>query len=136
MTPIAGEDVLEIVSGELETTPVLDMHTHLSMPSLGNLGLSGIDEILTYHYLEAEFFRASGWTPERYWTLPKAQRADAIWRTLFVEKAPLSEAARNVITILRAFDLPTNAPDLRAARAFFAAQDPVRVALYGHRWPV
>lgn len=126
MTPIRTEDVLEIVKQELETTPVLDMHTHLFMPSLGNLGLSGIDEILTYHYLEAEFFRASGWKPDRYWALPKAQRADAIWRTLFVDKAPLSEAARNVITILRAFDLPTNAPDLREARAFFAAQDPIR----------
>lgn len=126
MTPIRTEDVLEIVSQELDTTPVLDMHTHLFMPSLGNLGLSGIDEILTYHYLEAEFFRASGWAPERYWALPKAQRADAIWRTLFVEKVPLSEAARNVVTVLRAFDLPTNAPDLREARAFFAAQDPLR----------
>ena len=126
MTPIRTEDVLEIVSQELETTPVFDMHTHLFMPSLGNLGLSGIDEILTYHYLEAEFFRASGWVPDRYWALPKAQRADAIWRTLFVEKAPLSEAARNVITILRAFDLPTNAPDLCEARAFFAAQDPIQ----------
>ncbi len=126
ITAIHSEDVLDVVTRELASTPVLDMHTHLFMPALGNLGLSGIDEILTYHYLEAEFFRASGWTPERYWALPKAQRADAIWRTLFVEKAPLSEAARHVITILQAFDLPTHSSGLRDAREFFAAQDPMR----------
>ena len=47
--PIRSEDILEVVSRELENPGVLDMHTHLFMPSLGSLGLSGIDEILTYH---------------------------------------------------------------------------------------
>jgi len=124
--PIRSEDILELVGRELETTRVVDMHTHLFMPSLGSLGLSGIDEILTYHYLEAEFFRASGWTPEQYWTLPQSRKADMIWRYLFVDKAPLSEATRSVITVLQAFGLSTSSADLRVARAFFAGQDPIR----------
>ena len=120
------ENLIEIVRKEIETVSILDIHTHLFMPALGSLTLSGIDDILTYHYLEAEFFRVSGWPPDSYWALPKAQRADAIWRHLFMERPPLSEATRSVITILRAFDLPTDSSGLREARAFFSARDPIR----------
>ena len=120
------DNLLEIVRSEVETVSILDMHTHLFMPALVSLVLTGIDEILTYHYLEAEFFRVSGRTPDSYWALSKPARADAIWHHLFVERAPLSEAARSVITILRAFDLPTDSSGLREARAFFAARDPIR----------
>jgi len=120
------DNVLEIVRSEVETVSIFDMHTHLFMPALGSLVLTGIDDILTYHYLEAEFFRVSERTPESYWALSKPERADAIWHHLFVERAPLSEAARSVITILRAFDLPTDSSGLREARTFFAARDPIR----------
>src|SRR6185369_1292372 len=120
------DNLLEIVRNEIETVSIFDMHTHLFMPALGSLVLTGIDDILTYHYLEAEFFRVSGRTPDSYWALSKAERADDIWHHLFVERAPLSEAARSVITILRAFDLPTDSSGLREARAFFAARDPIR----------
>jgi len=106
----------------LSTTPFIDMHTHLFSPAFGRLGLWGIDELLTYHYLEAEFFRSSEMKPERYWTLTRRDRADAIWQTLFVENTPVSEATRGVIAVLRAFDLPTESPDLDEARSFFQAQ--------------
>lgn len=43
----------------LASTPVIDMHTHLVSSSMGSLGWWGIDELITYHYLEAEFFRSS-----------------------------------------------------------------------------
>lgn len=92
------------------------------MPSLGELGLWGIDNLVTYHYLEAELFRSSNIRPEEYWQLPQRKKADAIWRALFVENTPVSEATRGVIAVLRAFDLPTDSPDLSAAREFFAAQ--------------
>lgn len=111
--------MLEVVSQELDATPVLDVHTHLFMPALGSLGLSGIDEILTYHYLEAEFFRVSRWQPDDYRKLSKVRRADEVWRHLFVNKAPLSEATRDVVTILQAFDLPTDSADLRDPSSVF-----------------
>src|SRR5580698_8614124 len=102
---------------------LIDVHTHLFMPSLGRLGLWGIDELITYHYLEAELFRSSDFTPEAYWELPKRAKADLIWRTLFIENAPVSEATRGVVAVLKAFGLPTSSPDLREAREFFAAQE-------------
>jgi hypothetical protein len=93
------------------------------MPSLGGIGLWGIDELITYHYLEAELFRSSSVTPAEYFSLDKQQKADLIWRTLFVENAPVSEATRGVIAVLHAFDLPTSGADLKKAREFFAKRD-------------
>jgi hypothetical protein len=50
--PIAVEDVLT-------ATQSVDIHTHLYPLAFGKIGLWGIAELLTYHYLEAEFFRSS-----------------------------------------------------------------------------
>ena len=107
----------------VNTTPVVDMHTHLFAPQFGQMSLSGIDELLAYHYLIAETFRASTVAPDRFWLMNKSQQADLIWQTLFVENTPLSEATRGVITVLDAFGLDTRAPDLTEARAFFRSRD-------------
>ena len=106
----------------LTSTPFIDIHTHLFAPAFGSLGLWGIDELLTYHYLEAEFFRYSNTIVEGYWTLSKSEKAEAIWHTLFVENTPISEATRGVIAILQAFQLPTDHSALSEARAFFKNQ--------------
>src|SRR2546429_965472 len=106
----------------LASTQVIDIHTHLYSPAFGRIGLWGIDELLTYHYLEAELFRSSDTTPEEYWKLSKIERADAIWKALFVENSPVSESTRGVIAVLSAFGLPTEASGLQEARRFFAAQ--------------
>jgi hypothetical protein len=121
--PLAFDQIRAAVEEELRTTPFIDVHTHLFAPSLGGLGLWGIDELVTYHYLEAELFRSSTITPAQYWLLSKREKADAIWRALFVENAPVSEATRGVVAVLRAFGLRTDRPDLAEAREFFAAQD-------------
>ena len=117
-----ADQIRSTVQEVLATTPFLDVHTHLFAPSFGALGLWGIDELLTYHYLEAELFRSSSISPERYWGLSKREQADAIWQVLFVENSPVSEATRGVIAVLDAFDLPTDSPDLEEARSFFRAQ--------------
>jgi len=119
---LAADQIHSIVEEVLATTPFIDVHTHLFAPAFGSLGLWGIDELLTYHYLEAELFRSSTISPERYWELSKREQADAIWRALFVENSPISEATRGVIAVLDAFDLPTDSPDLAEARSFFRAQ--------------
>jgi hypothetical protein len=120
--PLSSEALLATVERELQDTQVVDVHTHLFMPSLGTLGLWGIDELVTYHYLEAELFRSSAISPEEYFTWPVARKADAIWRALFVENTPVSEATRGVVSVLHSFGLPTDTPDLTEARRFFAAQ--------------
>ena len=111
------------VEEAINNTPVIDVHTHLSPPEFGNMSLSGIDELLTYHYLIAEVFRSSSIAPERFWQMSKAEQADLIWKSLFVENTPLSEATRGVVTVLSAFGLDPNAPDLSEARAFFRSQN-------------
>ena len=115
-------NLLETVTEELQAAQFLDMHTHLFKPALGTLGLWGIDELLTYHYLEAELFRSSEITPEKYWSMSKKEQADAIWRTLFVDNLPVSEATRGVVAVLHAFGLPTESKDLKDARAYFNSQ--------------
>ena len=119
---LAADQILSAVEEVLATTPFIDVHTHLFAPSFGGLGLWGIDELLTYHYLEAELFRSSDISPERYWGLSKREQANAIWQALFVENSPVSEATRGVVAVLDAFDLPTDSPDLAEARSFFRAQ--------------
>ena len=75
---LAVDQIHSAVEEILAATPFIDIHTHLFSPAFGKLGLWGIDELLTYHYLEAEFFRSSNTTPEQYWKLSKRERADAI----------------------------------------------------------
>ena len=108
---VSKQTLLSVVEEELNATQIIDMHTHLYKPSLGAVGLWGIDELVTYHYLEAELFRSNDITPAKYWTLSKREQADVIWRTLFVENPPVSEATRGVIAVLKALDLPTDSAD-------------------------
>ncbi len=119
---LTANQIRGAVEEELAAARFIDMHTHLFMPSLGKLGLWGIDDLVTYHYLEAELFRSSDMRPEQYWGMSKQQKADAIWQTLFVRNSPISEATRGVIAVLKAFGLPTVSPDLSEARAFFSSQ--------------
>jgi hypothetical protein len=94
--PLAADQLRSTVAEVLAKTPFIDVHTHLFPPSFGGLGLWGIDELLTYHYLEAELFRSSNISPEFYWSLPKREQANAIWQALFVESSPVvREKKRN-----------------------------------------
>jgi hypothetical protein len=120
---IPSDSIRASVDSELSAIPFVDLHTHLFMPSLGPIGLWGIDELVTYHYLEAELFRSSPVTPAEYFSLAKQAKADLIWKTLFVENAPVSEATRGVIAVLSAFGLPTSGDNLTEARAFFASRE-------------
>ncbi len=107
--------VEEVVS----STKVIDIHTHLFAPQFGELNLYGIDELLTYHYLIAETFRSTDVSYESFWQLCKSDQADLVWKSLFVENTPISEAARGVVTLLSALKLDPSAPNLKEARAFF-----------------
>jgi hypothetical protein len=123
MTALRDEQIESAVREILADTQIIDVHTHLYPASFGSMGLWGIDELLTYHYLEAEFFRFSEMPPEQYWCLSKRQKADAIWQTLFIENGPISEATRGVMSVLTAFGLSTGRDGLREARQFFQARN-------------
>jgi hypothetical protein len=111
------------VEEAVNQTPVIDIHTHLFAPAFDEMSLFGIDELLTYHYLIAETFRSTSVAPECFWQMNKTEQADLIWRTLFVENTPLSEATRGIVTVLNAFGLDPAAHDLTEARAFFSSQN-------------
>lgn len=106
----------------VNSTPVMDAHTHLFPREFNDLCLYGIDELLTYHYLTAETFRSARIAYEEFWALSKRDQADLVWKTLFVDNTPTSEAAQGIISVLDAFGLDTRAPDLKEAREFFNSQ--------------
>lgn len=116
---IDPEELRAQVEIVVNSTPVTDVHTHLFPASFSGLCLFGIDELLTYHYLTAEAFRSTRISPEQFWGMRKTEQADLVWKTLFVENVPTSEAARGVVSVLDTFGLDTRATDLKEARAFF-----------------
>ena len=117
-------DITGTVRQVVDEVAVCDIHTHLFDPGMGDLLLSGIDELLAYHYHVAELFRARpDLDPNTFFEMSTAARADLTWQELFVERAPASEVGRGVVALLQANGLDPNAPDLREAREFFNAGD-------------
>lgn len=116
--PVALDRAL---AAALDTTPVLDMHTHLYSADFGGLLLWGVDELVTYHYLIAEVCRAPGGpTTAEFYALDKQAQADRVWRHLFQEATPLSEACRGILTTLSTLGIDVNGGSLAPAREYFA----------------
>jgi hypothetical protein len=137
---VTKADLHQTVTKALAARPIVDMHTHLYPPTFGTpvtnstgqtdaagLLLWGVDELVTYHYLVAEVYRVvppSKLPYEQFWKMTKQQQADHIWKNLFVERTPVSEACRGVLTTLKLLGLDPNEKSLDAYRPFFAKQDP------------
>jgi hypothetical protein len=118
------EALLTAIDEAVTSMPVFDIHTHLSPSGFGDLCLWGIDELVRYHYLIAELFRAlPSIKPEQYWALPKQKQADLIWDTLFVQRTPISEACRGVVCVMSSLGLDPSAKTLKEARAYFKSVD-------------
>ncbi len=111
-----------IVSRAVRETPITDIHTHLYDPALGGLLLWGIDEALTYHYLVAETMRWSPIPAASWNTMPREERADHVWRTLFLEHSPVSESTRGLLETLQQLGLDVSSRDLAAWRRWFDEQ--------------
>ena len=123
--PLSNSEVVaSVVRRAVAATTVTDVHTHLFPPAHGQLLLWGPDELLTYHYLVAEFFMVAPreCTQERFWGMPKRAQADLIWQELFLKRGALSEAARGVITTFNALGLDVAGRDLEGVRKWFAGR--------------
>lgn len=116
----------DLIHRVVDVTPVLDIHTHLYDPKFGPRLLWGIDELLTYHYLVAESFRVHRMSFEKFWMMKKSEQADLIWKLLFIDNSPLSEACRGVLTVLNRLGLDVKARDLPALRKYFKTWTPER----------
>ena len=89
-----AEQVRGLVDRAMARAKITDIHTHLYAPAFGDMLAWGVDELLTFHYLIAEFFRNTDLPYEAFWKMTKKEQADAIWKALFVDASPLSEATR------------------------------------------
>ena len=118
---VSLQNVASIVSRIVEETPVFDLHTHLYDAPFGDLLLWGPDELLTYHYLIAEVARTdTSVSPDEFYAMSKAGQAEHIWQKLFVERGPISEARRGVLTSFSALGADVTDKDLTKIRAHFA----------------
>jgi hypothetical protein len=117
-------ELAEKVAQAVGAQAVTDMHTHLYPPEFGDLLLYGVDELLTYHYLIAEAMRASDIGYEAFWGLSVREQADHIWRSLFLDHSPVSEACRGVLTTLRELGLDPGTRDLGAYREWYGGLTP------------
>lgn len=120
----SADQMARWVDEAMAQAPVYDLHTHLYPANFGPLMLWGIDELLTYHYLIGETIRATAIPYQQFWAQTQSQQADLIWRALFVERAPISEACRGVITVLNRLGLDPNAKNLDAYRTYFRERTP------------
>lgn len=110
------------VQKTVDSTAVVDIHTHLYDPAFKGLLLWGIDDLLVYHYLVAEAFRYSTISYKQFWSMSKTEQADLVWDALFLQHSPISEACRGVLTTLNYFGLDVKKRDLRALRKWFESQ--------------
>jgi len=126
MVNVNREKIEKLVSKVVSETKITDIHTHIYAPSYGSLLLWGIDELLVYHYLVAETMRWQDMSYTSFWKMPKQEQADLIWKTLFVEHSPVSEATRGVLTTLEVlgFDVASrNLSDYREAFSKYTAEE-------------
>ncbi|WP_425414600.1 glucuronate isomerase [Paenibacillus harenae] len=119
---ISGADLRQTVNRLVQTAPVTDMHTHLYAPEFGELLLWGVDELLTYHYLISESFRWSEEDYDLFWSMSKREQADWIWKRLFIDHSPVSEAASGFITILDRLGLDVSTRNLDDYRQAIASR--------------
>ncbi|MHB8994292.1 MAG: glucuronate isomerase [Armatimonadota bacterium] len=123
MTAVALNQIRNLTSQIVNETPVLDIHTHLYSAPFGDLLLWGPDELVTYHYLIAEVSRTDrSVSPDQFYAMSKRQQAEHIWQKLFIERGPVSEARRGVLTALTALGADVSTKDYGAIREFFSGR--------------
>lgn len=120
------DELASFVREAVANVEVIDVHTHLFPPSHGKLMLWGINELLTYHYLVAEYMMTAPYEIEEFNTFSKEKQAGLIWQHLFVDRSPISEACRGVITTIQELGLGhlLAKRDLAAIQRWFKEQDP------------
>lgn len=134
------QEIASAVTAALRAQPIIDLHTHTYPPSFGTpvanatgevdpsgLMLWGVDELLTYHYLVAEVYRVvppSRLPYEQFWQMSRREQADHIWKNLFLERTPVSEACRGVVTCLNRLGFDPSSDSLDQIRRAQAEQDP------------
>lgn len=136
-----SSDLSKQIRQAIDAQPIIDMHTHLYPPGFGTpkagrgsaredptgLLLWGLDELLTYHYLVAEVFRvvpATQLSYDAFWKMSKREQANHIFKYLFIERSPISEACRGVLTVLQQLGIDPSDRKIDLWRAHFDSVSP------------
>ena len=94
------KNLKQAVSKIINETEIFDIHTHLFPAEFKKYHLSGISEVLNYHYLIAELFTTTNINIKKFYKLTNEERSNIIWEELFRKRTPISEACKGVLTIL------------------------------------
>lgn len=127
------EETRNLIWTAVHTAPATDIRIFFQPPDPSIPAVSGIDALLTSPAILAEFFRrramAQRETPnpngigparEAYIkSLTPGELADIVWRQLFIDHPPVSEAARIVLTTLGLYGIDVASGDLRVLREQF-----------------
>lgn len=113
--------LFEWVRACVTDAPIVDVHTHLYAPCFGELLRAELDETVCYHYLVEETVLETRMDPADFWKLSLRQRADLVWKTLFVDRVPVSESCKVILTLFARDGLDVNDRDLDGYRAHYAA---------------
>jgi hypothetical protein len=83
--------------------------------------------VVLQHYLVSEYFitAPASISPEDFYAKSKPEQADLVWQALFIDRSPISEACRGVLTTLSAFGLgeAVSSRNLTAIREFYQGYD-------------
>ncbi len=126
------ENIIKEITSIVNKTEIYDIHTHLYPEGFGELMLYGFDEMITYHYLIAETLRIIDIPYSDFFAMKKRDQADLIYKTLFIERSPLSESCRGVLTTLKMLGLNINSQNTQEYREFtssFSAKEYTNLVL-------
>jgi len=104
---------------------ITDIHTHLFPPSHTSFFKHGIEELLTYHYLVSEYLTRTGVEPAHFFQKPTDHQAADIWKTLFVENLPISEACQGVLSVLKQLRVNPHVTDFNVLKKKYPALRPL-----------
>ncbi len=94
------KNLKEVLNKIINETEIFDIHTHLFPAEFKKYYLSGITELLNYHYLTAELFTTTNINIKKFYRLDNKEKGKIIWEELFQKRTPVSEACKGVLTIL------------------------------------
>ncbi|MCC8109057.1 MAG: hypothetical protein LIQ30_08450 [Planctomycetes bacterium] len=132
MAELSSQD-RDVIWTAVHETPAVDIRV-FALPPSADPAVSGIDALLTSPELLGEFFRRRAIANREYGpvsareayirSLTPAELADLVWRQLFLDRQPLSEPARIVLTTMGMFGLDVASGDLRRLREDYEAIPP------------
>jgi len=120
MTMVGIDNIDKVVKDIVNSTKIVDIHSHLYPNQFEQLMLLGPDELITYHYLVAEALKVSDISYEEFWKLSKEEKANLIYKILFIDRTPISEACKGVLTTFSEIGIDINDRNLDNIRKHYS----------------